>query len=275
MKYDPTSHRLETNEGKLIKKLHCPLSKQWNQLMPWSEEWSDTRASLRASCQEYACETDFVRDSEMKKYCGSCRKCVFDVNDFSEEQIVALVSVNPTVCIHMRSDHPDLQMVKVREEDIEGECGYGGRNRDGLLIIQTARSFAAIEEGIARGCHPLFVRANEKSKVGMKYSVSYNRATRELLVAGRHWLSGKEGWETVADFVHDNDKSASPIAAYMIPEGLDPGEKVYVADVIEDLIGQAVATRGRGGSYRLKSAEATWTGEDLRLIYREAPGLVG
>lgn len=281
MKYHPATKRLETNDGKLIKRIHCPLFKQWNQLMPWTEKWSETRAYLEHGDLESSRETDFDQGRKLKRYCGSCQKCVLDVNDFSEAQITALVTMNPEICIHLNSHHPELEIVGGQSAESGQECGYGSRNRDGLLIIQTARSVAAVEEGIVRGCRPVFVKTDGESGVGMGHCVSYNRISRQLIVSGSHGLWGlglmedKEEWQDEMCFDHDDDKHASPLAAYMIPEGLAPGEEVYVADVIEDLPSQEFSTRGGSGTLRLKSARATWTGESLEFMNLSVVCVVG
>ncbi len=49
----------------------------------------------------------------------------------------------------------------------------------------------------------------------------------------------------------------SKIAAYLLPDDLQVGERVILDDLIEDIVGVSHAS----GNYRLKSAEAIWNGE--------------
>ena len=49
----------------------------------------------------------------------------------------------------------------------------------------------------------------------------------------------------------------SKIAAYLLPNDLQVGERVILDDLIEDIVGASHAS----GNYRLKSAEAIWNGE--------------
>lgn len=54
-------------------------------------------------------------------------------------------------------------------------------------------------------------------------------------------------------------------AAYLIPADLKPGERVWLDDLIEDLLG---SISGQGlGRIRLKSAYARWTGRAFEIEY--------
>lgn len=93
MRYIAKTQQLEMDDGTLIKKFDCPLSKKWDELMPWSASWDDKR------------------DHAVKRLCGACEKCVIDFNGFSEEQIIGLVAVEPDACAYLRMDHPELREV--------------------------------------------------------------------------------------------------------------------------------------------------------------------
>ncbi len=73
MRYIATTQQLEKDDGTLIKMFDCPLDKKWDELMPWSSSWDDER------------------EHNSKRLCGSCKKCVIDFNEFSEEQIIGRV----------------------------------------------------------------------------------------------------------------------------------------------------------------------------------------
>ena len=56
----------------------------------------------------------------------------------------------------------------------------------------------------------------------------------------------------------------SPFAAYILPKDIEPGERVFLEDLIEDLVG---TKWNQGDTYRLESYEAIWTGSDLEIQY--------
>ncbi|TFV94479.1 hypothetical protein E4S40_10685 [Algoriphagus kandeliae] len=57
----------------------------------------------------------------------------------------------------------------------------------------------------------------------------------------------------------------NPFAAYLIPHDLEIGERVFISDVIEDLVG---SRWNQGDVFRLETCEAIWTGNDLLLDYK-------
>ena len=54
---------------------------------------------------------------------------------------------------------------------------------------------------------------------------------------------------------------AHPYAAYLIPDDLEQGEKVFIEDIIEDIF----AGSHNGSAYRLNNAEAVWDGEKFNI----------
>lgn len=305
MQYDPENQRLETDAGELIKQISCPLSKKWKQLMPMTEKWDEplrlekssapqSEDDLRYFLKAQSVDVEGIEDGPgwldwkkrqrgtpkdyLKKYCGSCQKCVLNANRFSENQIRALVQVNPNICLHISSDHPELTIKQNDRKQDDWACGYEGLTQSGLPIIQTARSLAAIEDGVLRGYRPLFVKADYASKVGRKFWVSLPPQSGELIYGSDFRcmvmppsLKANKNWPSI--FVnHDSERPPSPLAAYMIPEELNPGDRVFVADIIEEII---EGTWNQGDSWRMKSGEAIWTGEVLEIEHRVPIGIVG
>lgn len=304
MQYDPSTKRLETNAGDLIKVISCPLEKKWSQLMPFPERWDeplkvdggleqnsvqDIRFFLAAQAEQEPEESEREAWLEwkermrgkpadyLKKYCGSCRKCVVNANRFSEEQIIALVEVNPELCLHLSSEHPELAIKQSVASEDSRECGYEGITRQGLPIIQTARSLAAIEEGVRRGYRPLFVAADYKNGVGTKLWVSFRPEENTILYSGdfRSMVGPLEGTENgIASIIvrHDDDRHPSPLAAYMIPPDIRPGDRVYVADIIEEIV---LKRWNQGDGWRRVSSDAVWTGEKLEIEHRDPIRMMG
>ena len=59
----------------------------------------------------------------------------------------------------------------------------------------------------------------------------------------------------------------SPYAAYLIPPGLKPGQKVILKDVIEDYYAGEQHIKGGGLTNRCASLKAVWNGKDLEIEY--------
>lgn len=299
------SQRLETDKGELIKQVSCPLSKKWDQLMPMAEKWNEPldledrsgeysdeeiRYLLKAQASDVSVGEDdpgcralknrkrATPKDYLKKYCGSCQKCVLNANRFSETQIQALVQVDPNICLHISSDHPELTIKQDNRKQDDWACGYEGLTQSGLPIIQTARSLAAIEDGVIRGYRPLFVKADYASKVGRKFWVSLPPRMRELVYGSEFRcmvmppsLKANKDWPSII-VNHDSDRHSSPLAAYMIPEELRSGARVFVADIIEEIV---KGNWNQGDSWRMKSGEAIWTGETLEIERQDPIMMVG
>ena len=278
MRYDPKTQRLETDAGELIKEISCPLSKKWDQLMPWADDWAQSigqnPSGLELGGEWYSwaqLEERGLQPPEpvpaRKKYCGSCQKCVIDVNSYTEAQIQAVCEVDEQACIHLRLNHPELTVVNVATEEDGRACGYEGVSRRGLPIVQTARTLAALEDGVRRGYRPLFVstepQGRVKSKFGIvcwpqqKYVMNYRDFRQPT------GITGGESDECIETMIwHDRDRHPSPLAAYLEPPTLNNGDRAYLADVIEEIV---ASTWNQGDSYRLTESEATWGGDGFAI----------
>lgn len=280
MQYDPKTRRLETDDGKLIKKIYCPLAKKWEQLMPWTADWSQRLAEYEAGeGGEYGSETETLQTPPLKKYCGSCQKCVLDANSFTEAQIQAVVQVNPEVCLHLTNDHPELTINGGAIPEDNRECGYNGTTLKGLPIVQTARSLAAIEDGVKRGYRLVRPIMESSPDIGRSFSLAYSPLHEKVWV-GMDYLASYRYWKddkgaVSINFTHNRDKHFSPLALYLVPADLQPGQVVHVADVIEDIVHTRYSTRAGSGTSRLKSANAIWTGESLDIDRSRVVDVVG
>jgi hypothetical protein len=130
--------------------------------------------------------------------------------------------------------------------------------------IKTARDKASINSAAQAGFFPLVKRVVPSPEISSKFAVIQNRRTGEIEVSGDYrWIGDREGQEVVIDFTRYYPHSfPSPFAAYLIPPDLVVGERVFLEDLIEDVVGSSWI---QGDTYRLKSCFAIWNGKDFRL----------
>ena len=143
------------------------------------------------------------------------------------------------------------------------------RNSQGLRIINTARDKNSINKAAKNGFKPLIKKVEPSDKIRSKYSVVQNTKTGEIEIVGDYrggfHSTDSDEFVTVIDWTfYYPHNFKSPFAAYLIPNDITVGERVYVEDLIEDYIG---ASWNQGDTYRLESCEAIWNGTDLEIQY--------
>lgn len=144
-------------------------------------------------------------------------------------------------------------------------------NPAGLRVIKTARTKEAINLAAKSGLWPLVKPVIPSARIKWKYSVLQNKESGEIEVirdfrAGTIKADGSK-METVIGFkFYYPHQFESPYAAYLIPPDLQPGEKVFLEDLIEDI---ARGKWNQGDTYRLESCEALWDGKDLIVQFEE------
>lgn len=82
MKYNPLTQELYTDNSVFLKKLHCPLAKQWGEL---------SLANLLKG-----------------KMCDQCNKAVYDTALLTEEEIQQLLNVDDHTCFKVDLDQLNL-----------------------------------------------------------------------------------------------------------------------------------------------------------------------
>lgn len=139
-------------------------------------------------------------------------------------------------------------------------------NPEGLRVIKTARDEASINDAARRGFRPLVKPVEPSSLIRSKYAVIQNRVTGAIQVIGDYRCLGTAGdEEVVIDFTfYYPHLFPSPFAAYLIPRDLQVGERVYLEDLIEDVVG---GSWNQGDTYRLASCVAVWNGKDFELEF--------
>ena len=142
-------------------------------------------------------------------------------------------------------------------------------NSKGLRVIKTARDKDSINQAAKAGFKPLIKKVEPSPKIRSKYAVIQNKLTGEIDVIGDYRMGlharDDENLVTVIRWTYYYPYTfKSPFAAYLIPNDIEIGERVFVQDLIEDYVGTGW---NQGDTYRLDSCEAIWNGRDLEIQY--------
>ncbi|MEO8086336.1 MAG: hypothetical protein ABI763_05930 [Bacteroidota bacterium] len=131
-------------------------------------------------------------------------------------------------------------------------------------VIKTARSKDSINEAAHNGFFPLMKSVIPSKDLRAKYAVIQNKTTGEIRVTGDYRTSDAKENETLAiEFTYYYPYHfKEPYAAYLLPKDLIVGERVWLEDVIEDIVGKRW---NQGNTYRLESVEAIWNGKDFDI----------
>ncbi len=132
---------------------------------------------------------------------------------------------------------------------------YRNKNFKKLRVIKTARDQDSINRAAKNGFQPLIRKVEPSDKIRSKYSVLQNKKTGEIEVIGDYRASlysdKNKDFEIVIDWTFYYPHSfKSPFAAYLIPQDIKIGERVFVQDLIEDYVGVSWV---QGDTYRLES----------------------
>ena len=139
------------------------------------------------------------------------------------------------------------------------------------IVIETARTKEAINEAAKKGYWPLVKPVVPLPEIQAKYAILQNKSTGQIDVIN-DYRTDRETDELVKviDFTYYYPhRFEMPFAAYLIPKGLKVGERVWLSDLIEDVVGQRW---NQGDAYRLQSCEAIWNGSDLILQVKPISG---
>ncbi|MEI7775966.1 MAG: hypothetical protein WCK17_14450 [Verrucomicrobiota bacterium] len=154
--------------------------------------------------------------------------------------------------------------------------GQPDKNPNGLRVIKTARTFDAINAGAKEGFLPLVKRVKPGKDIHSIIEVHQHQETGEIELStdGRNIPS--EGYECVISFHPYYPYSfPAPFAAYLVPPGLKNGERVWLEDIIEDIV---AVFGNQGWNPRLEWCEAIWTGDQFDVQFdpdKDAPELIG
>jgi hypothetical protein len=233
MKFEPKTRSLYAENGELLKTLNCPLDKNWDALL-------------------------VEKNTPLKRYCNSCDNHVVDITEFTEQQVIDLLKIDADSCICVRRNSSHVQWInESRAENPERKLCMTNRGEtiDGCRVVKTARNAIQIESN--KDGYVIIVKAVEinehiKEKVVIQYDErGFSGYDFRMMPSGiTNW------WHSL--------KSISPFAAYLVSKDVEPGEKVFVPDIIEDFI----ETRwNQGDVYRLNEGFGIFTGEDIEFDY--------
>jgi hypothetical protein len=140
--------------------------------------------------------------------------------------------------------------------------------KNNLRIIKTARTEEAINEAALLGFWPLVKPVIPSPLIKSKYSIIQNLSNGTIEVVndfrGQHV---NDDTKVVIDFTYYYPHHfPSPFAAYLIPKDLIAGERVYIEDLIEDIV---ETNWNQGDSFRLQSCEAIWDGAELIIQFKD------
>jgi len=147
-------------------------------------------------------------------------------------------------------------------------------NTNNLRVIKTARNEDAINDAVDKGYRALVKPVVPSKDIKTKIAVFQNKHTGRVVVSGdyRYNFNNDENYKTIMDFTYYYPYSfESPFAAYLIPDDIEIGEKVFLEDLIEDIVGSCW---NQGSAYRLDSCEAIWTGKEFDIQYVEKERLI-
>ncbi|MCW3095883.1 MAG: hypothetical protein JWL77_1501 [Chthonomonadaceae bacterium] len=82
MQFNPKTEALFTDGGEFIKVLHCPLRKQWDQMVPQPDS------------------TDRI--------CASCEKTVLNTSEMTDGEVLSVVQSDPTICLAVNLQAPNV-----------------------------------------------------------------------------------------------------------------------------------------------------------------------
>lgn len=141
-------------------------------------------------------------------------------------------------------------------------------NPNNLRVIKTARTEDSINAAAREGFRPLLKLVDPGKKIHYLRAVYQHPLTGEIRLSGdyraRRRLEG-EGYELVLPYRRYYPYHfPTPFAAYLVPVDLQEGERVWLEDIIEDI----VAVFGNQDYHpRLEAYEAIWTNGDFQIQF--------
>lgn len=149
-------------------------------------------------------------------------------------------------------------------------------NPNQLRVIHTARTEQAINQAAQEGLRPLVKAVIPSDQIHFRVGVYQHRKTGEIELSGDIRMKFSKDYECVVPSrTYYPYHFPCPYAAYVIPPDLAAGERVWLEDVIEDIV---AVWGNQGYQPRLENAEATWTGKDFTIHFdpnKDAPYLAG
>ena len=244
MKYNIEKSVLTTDTGELIKHLNCPINKRWENLVP-------------------------LATTHLKRRCNECHKNVIDISVFSDEQVVAIVETDPKACLYVRSDASNIEFVGGNTPERHKLCILQDGRYEYCRIIRTARSLDEINSYYKEPNYRLLVEiVEENPNIREKIEIAQDPDTGKVILNGDY-----RGMTDPGDAVwYHPRRYTSPIAAYLVPDDIKIGERVYMPDLIEEYVGER---QNQSDTYKLEYAFAVWNGEAFDVEVHEPGMMIG
>ena len=84
MKFNPIAKTLFTDDSIFIKKLYCPYGIVWD---------------------------DLSKDDGNSRNCELCEKRIFEIDNFSDEDVIVLVANDPDICLKIDFDSSNIRII--------------------------------------------------------------------------------------------------------------------------------------------------------------------
>ena len=257
MIFDPKSGALFADDGKFLKTVRCPLAIKSEQLSLLTPGGPD-------------------------RFCHSCKKTIRNIDEWTDEQAQAAVELDRELCVFATSKAKNIVFLGSTGTNYSYERMFLDEDQQ-FVRIQTMRSLEAMADAEERGFELIFGDTGIDNDFGdVKYILYRNRTTGKL-----YWTGDYREMVTTSAAL-DKDSSAKfeliqswfwvrsdkpfPLAAYAVPKELPVGTRVFLDDLIEDVLEQ---TRNQGCEKRVNAWPATWNGKTFDVDPPYKSDLVG
>lgn len=154
--------------------------------------------------------------------------------------------------------------------------GLPENNPNDLRVIKTARTKDTINAAAKEGFRPLIKAVEPGKEISHMVGVFQSKSTGKIELSGDCRRRPREDYELVLPYKRYYPyKFPNPFAAYLVPPDLEEGERVWLEDIIEDI----VAVYGNQGYCpRLEACEAIWKDGDFEVQwdpYKDAEVWIG
>jgi len=232
--YDEKTSSLFAPDGTFLKRLFCPKAKKWNQLInePGEDRW---------------------------RGCQDCGEKVFDLDGLSVDIAIDLLQRKwSKACVHVSEKSENVIFLK----DINSVTPIKSLNRNEPIEIKTVYGKADISRGFAMGYWPDVRIIRPDSKMNSRITVGQNPLTGEVDYSHdlrRTFRESEEdeteskghGFKELHPFVsYYPFHKPVPVAAYLVPKGLQNGTRVLVTEPIENILG---TTWNQGGGWKAEA----------------------
>ncbi len=132
-------------------------------------------------------------------------------------------------------------------------------------VIKTARDIDTINEAVKKGNKIVVKKVHPSVVIRTKFAIVRDNKTGEIRRLTDFRNMDEDRYEMLLDWTkYYPYHFPAPFAAYVVPPDIKIGEKVWLEDLIEDLIGKYW---NQGDTFRLDSCEAIWNGSDFEIQY--------